>query len=216
RTNGSGPAHSENETRRRWSSSATYRSGRSWASFSPDHLDPAKSRGSGGMGHPAGLSRLPLAARNEPVPPAKRSISHSVATVPKLRRDPMVNHVPHHVSSPAVFNQPECVTAELKIVAALIDAVGPMAFDINAAFHIGHELITRRLAGLQSDIGNSYDRNIAPSVSAVGATRTRFVDLRRHFTARTVADEHSVADDVPSLAHHSIIVIAGRGQRFRF
>ena len=57
------------------------------------------------MGHPAGLSRLTLPTRNESVPSAKRSVRHSVAIVPKFRRDPMVNHVPQHVGAPAVFNQ---------------------------------------------------------------------------------------------------------------
>ena len=112
------------------------------------------------MGHPAGLARLPLPTGNESVPPAKRSVRHSVAVVPEFRRDPMVNHVPQHVGSPAVFDQPERVTAELEIVAALINAVGPMAFDIDAAFHVGNKLITRSLPGLPSDIGNSHDRNV--------------------------------------------------------
>jgi len=121
------------------------------------------------MGHPAGLARLPFSTRNESVPMARRSVSHSVAAVPEFRRDPMIDHLTQHVSSPAVFNQPERVTAELKIVAALIDAVGPMAFDIDAAFHVGNELFTRRLAGLQPDIGDAHDRNVPPSISPIGA-----------------------------------------------
>lgn len=121
------------------------------------------------MSHPAGLARLPFPTRNESVPPAKRSIGHSVTTAPKLRGDPMVNHVPQHVGSPAVFNQPERITAELEIVAALINAVGSMAFDINAAFHVGNELIICRLAWLKSDIGDAHDRNAPPSISPIGA-----------------------------------------------
>lgn len=121
------------------------------------------------MGHPAGLAGLPLPTGNESVPPAKRSVCHSVATAPKFRRDPMIDHIPQHMGSPAVFYQPEGVAAELEIVAALINAVRSMTFDINAAFHVGNELIARSLARLQSDIGDAHDRNVPPSVSPIGA-----------------------------------------------
>lgn len=122
------------------------------------------------MGHPAGLAWLSLSTRNESVPPARRSVSHSITTVPEFRRDPMVDYVPQHMGSSAVFNQPECIATELEIVAALINAVGPMPLDIDAAFHVGNELIIRRLAGLQSDIGDAHDRDMCPSVSSIGAT----------------------------------------------
>lgn len=121
------------------------------------------------MGHPAGLAWLPLSTRNKSVPLAKRSVSHSITTVPEFRRDPMVDHVPQHMGSSAVFNQPECISAELEIVAALINAVGPMPLDIDAAFHVGNELIIRSLAGFKSDIGDAHDRNGRPSVGPIGA-----------------------------------------------
>ena len=122
------------------------------------------------MGHPAGLARLPLSTRDESVPAASRSVSDSVTAVPELRRDPMVDDIPQHVRSPAVFDQPECVTAELEIVAALINAVGPMAFDIDAVFHIGNQLIDSRRPRLKPDIRDAYDRDMPPSISPIRAT----------------------------------------------
>ena len=121
------------------------------------------------MGHPTGLARLPLPTCDESVPLSKGVVSHSVAAVPEFRCDPMVDDVPQHVRSPAVFNQPEGVTAELKVVAALINAVGSMAFDIDSAFHVGNELITRSLPWLEFDIGNAHDRNVLPSVGPIRA-----------------------------------------------
>jgi len=96
------------------------------------------------MGHPARLAWLPLATRDEAVSTASSSVGHSIAAVPEFRRDPMVDHVSQHVGPSAMFNQPEGVTAELEIVAALINAIGPMAFDVDAALHVGNQLIDSR------------------------------------------------------------------------
>ena len=96
------------------------------------------------MSHPTRLAWLPLATRDEAVSTASSSVGHSIAAVPEFRGDPMVDHVPQHVGPSAVFNQPEGVTTELEIVAALIDAVRPVAFDVDAVLHVGNELIDSR------------------------------------------------------------------------
>lgn len=69
-----------------------------------------------------------------------------------------------------MFNQPERITAELEIVAALINAVGPVALDVDPPFHVGDELVNRGRAWLKSDVGDSNDGNTPPSISAVGPT----------------------------------------------
>ena len=58
----------------------------------------------------------------------------------------MVNHIPQHTGPSPIFNEPERITAELKIVPALIDAIGSVALDVDAALHIGEELIDGRRA----------------------------------------------------------------------
>ena len=93
------------------------------------------------MRHPAGLARLALAACDKSVTLAVPSVGHCVATVPELRRDAMVNHVTQHLGALSVFDEPEGVAAELEIVAALVNAIGPMAFDVDAPFHIGKQII---------------------------------------------------------------------------
>ena len=122
------------------------------------------------MGHPAGLAWLALPARNKSVSTTSALVSDPVAAVPEFRRNPMIDHIPQHLGSPTVFNEPEGIAAELEIVAALIDAIGSVALDVDAAFHVGNELITCRVARLKPDIGDAYDRNVCPSISAIGAT----------------------------------------------
>ena len=122
------------------------------------------------MGHPTRLARLSFATRDEPVPTTSRSISDAVAALPKLRRDAVVDDVPEHMGSSTMFNQPERVTAELEIVAALINAVGPVALDVDPPFHVDDELVNRGRAWLKPDVGDANDGNTTPSISAVGPT----------------------------------------------
>jgi hypothetical protein len=122
------------------------------------------------MGHPTRLARLSFATRDEPIPATSSSISDAVAALPKIRRDPMVDHVPEHMGSSTMFNQPERVPTELEIVPSLVDAVGPVAFDVDPAFHVGDELVNRGRAWLKPDVGDADDRDTAPSISAVGPT----------------------------------------------
>src|SRR3972149_7662505 len=105
------------------------------------------------MGHPARLTRLPLATRNKPIPAAGGPVGDAIAAVPELGRDPVVDHVAQHVGALAVLDQPERIAAELEVVAPLIDAVRPVAFDIDPALHVGDELFARRRAWLQPDVG---------------------------------------------------------------
>src|SRR5437867_66621 len=97
-----------------------------------DDVDVAETRGAGGVRHPAGLAGLALAAGDEAVAAAVRLIRDGVARVPELGRDAGVDHVAQHVRAPAVFDQPECVAAELEVVALLIDAERAVALDVDA------------------------------------------------------------------------------------
>jgi hypothetical protein len=93
------------------------------------------------MGHPAGLARLTLPACNEPISPAVRPIRDSVATAPELWRDPMVDDIADHVGPLPLLDHPKYISAELEVIPSLIDAVGPVAFDVDASFHIGEQLV---------------------------------------------------------------------------
>ena len=62
----------------------------------------------------------------------------------------MINDVPEHVGALAVFNEPERIAPELKVVAALVNAVRPMAFNVDSPFHVGEQVLERSLAGLRS------------------------------------------------------------------
>src|SRR6476646_863161 len=121
----------------------------------------------GGMRHPAGLAWLPLATCDEAEAATMTAVSHAVTAIPEFRRDPMVDHVPQHVGALAVLDQPEGITAELEVIAPLIDAVGAVAFDVDAPFHFCKKIAHRGRAGLQADIGDAYDRDAAPTIRPV-------------------------------------------------
>jgi len=93
------------------------------------------------MGHPARLARLTFPARNKPEPTAMSKVCDSVALPPKLRRNAVVDHIADHVGLLTVFDEPERIAAELKVVATLVDAVRPMAFDVNPLLHTGNQII---------------------------------------------------------------------------
>src|SRR5581483_4830044 len=131
----------------------------------------------GSMGHPAGLTGLTFPAGDEPVPAAVRAIRHTVATAPELRRDAVIDHVPQHVGAPAVLDEPEGVAAELEVIPPLVDAVGTVPFDVDAAFHIGDQVVQRGRARLQPDVGDPHDRYATPPVRPVRPARTRLADL---------------------------------------
>jgi hypothetical protein len=81
----------------------------------------------------------------------------------------MVDDITNHVGPLPSLDQPKCVSAELEVTAALIDAVGPVAFDVDAQFHISDKLVKGGGAGLESNIGDADDRDAAPAVCPIGA-----------------------------------------------
>lgn len=75
------------------------------------------------MSHPARLARLALATRNKPEPAAMPLVRNSVARAPKLRRNAVIDDIADHMGPLTTFDEPERIAAELKVVAALVDAV---------------------------------------------------------------------------------------------
>jgi hypothetical protein len=75
------------------------------------------------MGHPPGLTRLPLPAGNKSETASVIGIGHPVTFMPKFRGDAMIDHISQHVGSLAVLNEPKGITAELKVIPALVNAV---------------------------------------------------------------------------------------------
>jgi hypothetical protein len=56
------------------------------------------------MGHPPGLTRLPLPAGNKSETASVIGIGHPVTFMPKFRGDAMIDHISQHVGSLAVLN----------------------------------------------------------------------------------------------------------------
>ncbi len=112
-----------------------------------------------------------------------------------------------------MLDEPEGVAAELKVVATLVDAVRPVALDVDPAFHIREKIVKRHAARFEPDVGDAYHRHALPSVGAVGPVRARLADLGSHLPIRAVAHEDAVPHDVPALAGNAVIVVAGGRQR---
>src|SRR5215510_4152292 len=159
------------------------------------------------MGHPAGLARLALPARDEPIPPSVRPIRNAVAAAPELRRNSIVDDITNHVAAFAVLDEPKCVATELEVIPSLIDAVGPVAFDVDTSFHVGEQFVEGSDTRFKSNISDAHDRDAVPAVSPIGAARARFADFRRDLTVGAVADENPVAHNVPLLTGHAVVVI---------
>src|SRR5690349_11502316 len=181
-----------------------------------DHSNATESSVRSRVRHPTGLARLPLAARDKTVTSAVASIGHAITTVPEFRRDAVVNHVPQHLGALSIFNEPEGIAAELEVVAPLVDAVGPMALDVDAPFHVGEQIVERVGSRLQTDVGNAHDRDAAPAVRSIRSLRSSLADFGSHFAIGAVVDEEPLADNIPLLAGNSIVVVARGCEGFRF
>ena len=128
----------------------------------------------------------------------------------------MVDDITNHVGPLPILDQPKCITTELKVIPSLIDTVRPVAFDIDASLDIGEQLVEGRGAWLKSNVGNTHDRDAAPAVCTIGSARACLADFRRDLAVRTIADEDPVAHNVPLLAGHAIVVVAGGSEGLRF
>jgi hypothetical protein len=95
------------------------------------------------MRHPAGLPWLPLSTGNEAVSAAMPPVCDAVAAVPEFRRNAVIDDIAEHAGALAVLDQPKGITAELKVVPPLIDAVRTVAFDVNAALYLGKKTVQR-------------------------------------------------------------------------
>src|SRR5437867_8524069 len=83
--------------------------------------------------------------------------AHKRQRIPKVRRARLIRDVAKHSNALAVLNFPKHLTAELKVVALLIDGIRTVALDIDTVLGCGHDLVFADVLRirLQADVRHS-------------------------------------------------------------
>src|SRR5690606_29921907 len=141
-------------------------------------------------------------------------VAHRHAGVPELRGADLVGHVLEHAGDPPVLDLVEQLAAELGVVALLVDRERAVADDVDAVLHVldhvGHRQL--RAARGQRDVGHALELHARPRVgvaAAVGLGLPQDVGL---VADGLVVDQDAVADQVPALALHALVVVADRAE----
>src|SRR3954468_18222119 len=110
-----------------------------------NYVDLAETRRRASVTHCVDLWRLafPIAARSVDLPIT--AIRNQIAGLPKVGGAGLIGHLGQHSRFLAALDFPECVAAELEIVALLIDGVAAASFNQDAVVHTGDQILERRL-----------------------------------------------------------------------
>src|SRR5579872_6431806 len=118
------------------------------------------------------------------------------AGVPELRADAAVAGIFQHPRALAVADLPGDLTAELEIVALVVDRPALVGLHVDGVVDAAENLVERLRAGLEAHVGHANERNAGPAVGAHRAVRAARADDGRSLTRGHVADEQAGADDV--------------------
>src|SRR5690606_8523056 len=138
-----------------------------------DHVLAVETRGRGAVRDRRGLPRLALAIEERATEPEIAFVADRGTGVPELRRTDLVGRILDLAGDLAVADLVEQLSAELRVVALLVDRVGATAMDVEAAFDVLHHLRgrERRLAGRQRHVGHALELHVRPRIgigTAVG------------------------------------------------
>src|ERR1700723_2170476 len=102
--------------------------------------------------------------------PIRRSCD-AIARAPEVAGFRLVSHAGNHPCLLAALDLPERITAELEVVALLVNGETAIAVDQNAVVHAGDQRIRRDLArsGFQPYIGHALERHAAPGIGIAAA-----------------------------------------------
>src|SRR5579872_1427383 len=128
------------------------------------------------------------------------------AGVPEFRADAAIAGVLQHSRALAVANLPGDLTAELKVVALVIDGPALVGLHIDGVVHAAENFVDGLGAGLEADVGHADERNPRPAVSAHGAVRAALAHRGGSLSRGHIADEQAGADDVGPMRGHAFIV----------
>src|SRR6187431_3292894 len=116
------------------------------------------------MGHGVHLLRLTLAVVERRTKPVGTLAPDECERIPKIGRPRLIGHVPEEPRALAVLDFPERLSAELEVVALLIDRERTIPFDVDAALRLGDDVVFGELASirLEADVRHALKRNRFP------------------------------------------------------
>src|SRR5580704_15000017 len=193
-----------------WSKMAWHRAAS--ISISASDLYAGEARGTGAVAGAHDLLRLALAAVGRaPQRPVFRS-GDGRARVPELCRDAAVARILQHADALSMADLPTDLTAELEVVALVVDRPTAVGLHIYGVIDAGEDLVKRLPAGTQADISHADERHARPAVRAHSSVGTRFANGRRGLARGHVAGEQAVADDIGGLRGHAFVVEGERAE----
>src|SRR5690554_1290966 len=182
-----------------------------------DHVDAVKAGGGRAVRDGRDLRRLALAVEERAAQAVVVLVADRAAGVPELRRADLVGHVLDHAGDLAVLDLVEQLAAELRVVALLVDRERAVADDVDAVLDVPDHVLDRKLlpARRHRHVGHALELHGRPGVgvaAAVGFVLAQDVGL---VADRLVIDQDAVADQVPALALHALVVIGDGAQAAR-
>src|SRR5215471_6961573 len=113
---------------------------KSWTSRRVDHVHIAKKRDRAAVGDGIRLLRLSLAVGERAAKSVCAFSAKQRHRIPEVWRTGLISNVAQHSDALAIFDLPENLTSKLKVVALLINRVGTIAFDVDAALCCGDHI----------------------------------------------------------------------------
>jgi hypothetical protein len=139
-----------------------------------------------------------------------RLTAQSITGAPKIRRARLIGNIAQHSDNLAFLDFPEGLSAELEIVALLIDGKAAVAVNQNAVLNATHEVIQRNVLArrFQRNVGHTRERNVTPALCVEATVRSITSDERRRITRGLPIDKHAILHQVPALCRCAFVVVA--------
>src|ERR1019366_1188478 len=178
------------------------------------HVHLPESRRRATVTHGVDLLRLAFSVEERAELLPVTGARNAVAGAPEVGGLGLVSHAREHAALLAALDLPERVSAELKVIALLIDRVTTLAFDQNAVIYAGDQIAGSDIAraGRQPHIRHALEGHAGPRVRVAAAARLGFADQVRLVANRLVVLENALLDDGELGGQHAVVVVLHGGQ----
>src|ERR1051326_4850407 len=160
------------------------------------------------------LHRLSLRVAERPAQVIALCAAHHVEARPELRRLHLIRDISQHTDDLAALDLVEDLTAELRVVALLIDRERTVADDRNAAIRRGDQIVPAEIlvARQQRDVRHALELHRGPRLRIRASVRSRrFADLlvipvepERLLSSRLIIDEDAFPNDAEVFGLHAL------------
>src|SRR5262249_6825633 len=134
-------------------------------------VDPAEQRRRATVAHGIALARLSLAVVGEPIVLPESLPGDRGARAPEVLRLALIRHVGQHPRLLPTLDLPEGISAELEVVALLIDRVGTAAIDQDSVLDLPDQIVERHVVrpGLEPHVWHALERNAVEALRVAAA-----------------------------------------------